>query len=185
MGGRITQMENELRLLIRNWDRYFSGDIRVPPLKEKSALAAKLRQMSDHPPRRSVDRFRAEQLQHRLMSYSANWERMLREREEGIQRGRPLRAVVASPVLPEATPNAGAPKAVDKAEDLYSRWMGAKSSVGEDSKMTRDAFEEKLRGQRRQLEEKFGCAVSFDVKVDGKKVKLTARKRALASNGES
>lgn len=186
MGATITQMEMELRELIRLWDRHFSGDIRIPPLKEKTALARRLRQLSEHPPRRSADRFRAEQLQHRFAAYAASWERMLREKEEGIQRGRPLRRISAVPTAAPAVPAANVPplKTVDMAEDLYSRWKTAKASLGRESRMSREAFEKKLEIQRRQLEQKLGCGVSFDVKVDGGKVKLTARKKASASNGE-
>ena len=194
MNGTITQLEQELRQLIRTWERFFSGDIRVPPIREKTALARKLRHLSEHPPRQSSDRFRAEQLQHRYTTYAANWERLLREKEEGIQRGRPVKHSVAMSTAPKAeslpktaatAANVPAAGTVRKTEDLYSRWIKAKAGLGQTSGMSREAFDNKLEAQKRQLEKKLGCRVKFDVKVDGNKVKLTARKIAAASNGES
>lgn len=184
MGGAITQMEMELRELIRLWERFFAGDVRIPPLKERKALAARLRRMSEHPPRKSSDRFRAEQLQHRFAVYSANWERMLREREEGIKRGRPLVRPTPAPPPSKPVANAQAPKTVNDSDDLYSRWKRAKAGLGQASGMGREAFEKKLALQRTRLEQKMGCGVSFDIKVDGDKVKLTARKMPSATNGE-
>jgi len=184
MGDKITQMGQELNTLIRTWERYFSGDIRVPPLKEKLNLSRKLRRFTESPPRNSMDRFRSEQLQHRFMAYSANWERLLREKEEGISRGRPLKAI-KNPSAESAAPapNTMKPAPVQQTEDLYSRWVRAKEDLGQPAGMTREIFEAKIVKQRKQLESKLGCAVSFDVKIDGEKVKLTARKRPFPPNG--
>jgi hypothetical protein len=185
--ARITGLDGELRQLITKWDRFFSGDIRVPPLTERDELGRRLRVLSEHQSvQRVADRYRLEQLQHRFMAYSANWERLLREREEGFRRGAYGRtAPVGSSGLSGSQPNASRAASVDqrRQDDLFDRWSAAKRGLSQDIRVDQAAFEAQIENQRRQLEKKLGAPVVFDVKVEDDKVKLTAR-RVRGADGE-
>ncbi|MCD4748781.1 MAG: hypothetical protein K8R59_05345 [Thermoanaerobaculales bacterium] len=187
--NRIIQLENNLRELITRWERYFGGDLKLPPLREKEILSRRLRLLSEHGPQRSADRFRLDQLQHRFMTYAMNWERMLREREEGIRRFVPGRKPTKEPVAvgeKQNPANTLPGRSVDEsgAEALFVRWKEAKEKIGEEVRVDQKTFGTQIDDQRRQLEEKIGRPVEFDVKVEDGKVKLTARRIDRANSEE-
>lgn len=190
MSSKIARLEADLKTLITRWDRFFAGDLRVPPVNEKQILGRRIRGLGEsQTPIRSADRFRLEQLQHRFMSYVMNWERMLREQEEGVRRyvpgGRPN--PVPSPGAEESPErgNAEDPATVQTGEsDLFDRWCAAKVSVGEDVKMDRQAFENQITSQREKIEGRMGATVVFDVSVVDGNVKLTAKRAAQTKNRE-
>ncbi len=72
---QITSLEHRLALLIREWERYFAGDLRVPPEKERTAIQRQLRQLTEKGTQRRTEQYRLEQLQHRFMTYVQMWER--------------------------------------------------------------------------------------------------------------
>lgn len=173
--GELTMLENALRDLITKWERFFAGDLRVPPHIERERLARRLRMLAERPTKRSAERFRAEQLQHRFMTYAQNWERMLREREEGRTPGT---ARPGGPV-PASNPDGERPASVHSATGpaaLYERYVEARRALGEEVAVDRGAFEAQLAAQRERLEQKLGHGVEFDVRVEGGKVKLAARR---------
>ncbi len=177
-GEEIAALEQRLQRLIREWERFFSGDLRVPPQVERDLLGQRLRQLTETPTQRAAERFRVEQLQHRFMTYATNWERMLREREEGR-----MRIPVGKGQAPVAEPpNVAGGGSVHHPEDgsLYDRYVAARQRTGERVTVDKAAFDARIEAQRRQLEEKLGHEVRFDVVVKGDKVKLAARRKASA-----
>ncbi len=180
----IALVERALTELIRDWERFFAGDLRVPPHDRHERLERRLRNLSQHPPRRRADQFRLEQLQHRFMAYAMNWERMLREREEG--RGRPAAAVPARPPSAETPANGPGSGSVDLGESgaLYDRYVAAKRDQGLEVQVNREAFEAQLASERSKLEARLGQKVRFDVLVEDGKVKLAARKVRSRGTGE-
>ena len=118
------------------------------------------------------------------MSYSANWERMLREREEG--RGRSvaaLRELAAAPPLPTNVPES---TSVDHREttSLFDRYVAAKQEQGVEVAVDRETFDAELSAKQAKLEEKFGRAVQFDVLVEDGKVRLAARAKKTRAEQE-
>jgi len=198
--GDIGRAEKALQELIKDWERFFSGIRKTPPQNERDRLSRWLRRLAEHhqQSRRRADQFRVEQLQHRFMSYSQLWERLLREREEG--RGRSigvLRATSERPPEPGSQPereqptpqpNDSAPAPVDDSATgvaaLYERYVAAKESIGQEVGVDLEAFAEQVAAQQESLESRFGSGVSFDVVVEGAKVKLAARKTVARSRGE-
>ena len=180
----IALVDRALTDLIRDWERFFAGDLRVPPHDKHERLERRLRTLSQHPPRRRADQFRLEQLQHRFMAYAMNWERMLREREEG--RSRAGGAAAARPPSAPAPANGRASRAVDPEESgaLYDRYVAAKRARGLEVQVDRGAFEAQLASERSKLEARLGQKVCFDVLVEDGKVKLAARKIRSRGSGE-
>jgi hypothetical protein len=179
----IARLENDLQKLIRDWDRYFAGDLRVPPNLEQDRFANRLRSLSGQQLQRRADQFRVEQLQHRFMTYATNWERMLREREEGRGRfagaGRGFRAHHASTNVRES----GSVNPPEK-ESLYDRYVDVKRKHGQKVAVDRATFDAQMAAKRKKLASRLGEDVQFDVLVEDGKVKLAARRRRRAGKQE-
>jgi len=177
---KVAALGVELERLILEWEKFFSGERRVPPALERERLARRFHNLTEHGLRSSAAQFRLEQLQNRFMTYSQLWERLLRQREEGRQTGAPARRP-----LP-AAPNAGGPATVDRPGErgsLYDRYVAAKRLLGQAVNMDREAFEGKMARQRVALEKRLGGEVRFDVLVQDDKVKLAARGKNRKGNG--
>ena len=177
----IGSLEQELKALILEWERFFSGDRRTPPHKEKTLLERRIRQLVDRQVVRGATRFRIEQLQHRFGTYAALWDRQLRQREEGrtptAAAGRRRGTERAAPPAPQ--PNGSAPASVERKEPpgLYERWVEAKRGLGQRPSLSREQFEAQLEAQRAALERRLGRPVEFDVAVRDGAVRLAARAR--------
>jgi 5-methylcytosine-specific restriction endonuclease McrA len=172
----ITLVEQALRDLIRDWERYFAGDLRVPPHAKHERISGRLRSLSQQPPQRRADQLRLEQLQHRFMSYTMNWERMLREREEGRGRFAAGGRAQAAPSHAQANDSPASSVDVGDSGSLYERYVAAKREHGEDVQLDRRAFDAQIATERRKLEGRLGQKVRFDVLIEDGKVKLAARK---------
>jgi hypothetical protein len=173
LSEQLAIVEGALQKLIRDWERFFAGDLRVPPHGERERLARRLRLLAEDQDGSRAERFRLEQLQHRFMTYAGNWERMLREREEG--RGRSVAAVRAATSSPNVTGAASVDDATDA--DLYDRYVAAKSEHGAEVAVDREAFDAQIERQRNKLRSKLGRHVEFDVVVEDGKVRLAARRK--------
>jgi len=183
ISSKIDGLEGDLRTLITRWDRFFAGELKMPPSREKEILGRRFRALSeDTGGAHSGDRFRLDQLQHRFMSYAMNWQRLLREREEGVRRFVPGQqdgaSRPASPAPQEVTTNTPPSASVDHIEtdDLFERWCSAKAEIGQEVKINRQAFEAQINRQRQDIEKQMGSTVVMDVTVADGKVKLTARR---------
>lgn len=188
--GQLTIVENALQRLIKEWERFFAGVRKTPPVGERERLTRRLRVLTDEGAGRHAEQFRLEQLQSRFQSYSMMWERMLREREEG----RTAHGYLARDATPPdarsstspgasdaaARANAGAPANVDDGgvDTLYDRYVEARRELGQGSRVDRETFAAQLEAQRSRLEGRLGGPVRFEVVVDGSKVKLAARRVA-------
>jgi hypothetical protein len=185
LGEQLALVERAMQALIRDWERFFAGDLRVPPHDDSDRLGRRLRLLAEDSGGSRVERFRLEQLQHRFQTYLQNWERMLRDREEGRARAG---AVARAPGAEAAArpPNAGAPGAVDAGgtPSLYDRYVAAKRALGLAVGVDREGFEAQLQAQRDRLRPKLGDDVSFEVLVEDGKVRLAARANRAPSGRE-
>ncbi len=180
-GDQLTLLERALRDLITKWERFFAGDLKVPPLEDRDRLTRRLRLLSEHPPARRTEQFRAEQLQHRFMSYAMNWERLLREREEG--RGRSVMALRGMPpAAARSDADARGSGSVHREDgpSLFDRFVAARQELGQEVRLDRATFEAQLEAQKAQLEQRLGHPVQLEVRVEDGKVKLAARRQAEA-----
>jgi hypothetical protein len=172
---QIAILERTLQEHIRKWERYFSGIDRVPPQEEKERINSRIRRLAEMTVHRRAEQFRIEQLQHRFMTYSQNWERMLREREEG----RAVQPHTDSELRRSSAPNGGGAPSVDKADErtLFERYKTAKSERGLDVGVDRETFDKQIAEQRKKIEERLGKKVRFDVQIEGDKVRVVAKKK--------
>ena len=181
---KIQMLERDLREQVKNWERFFSGALRVPPVVERTRFTQRLRTLAEQTFHRRADQFRVEQLQHRFMSYSQNWERMLRDREEGrLAQGDESSSPQTRPHFEET--NGPTVTSVDSSGrgSLYDRYVTAKRQLGLDVRLGRSDFDRQLDQQREQLQEKLGRQIQFEVRVEDGKVKLAARKVRKRESG--
>lgn len=171
---QIAILERALQEHIRKWERFFSGIDKVPPQVEREHINSRIRRLSEQTVNRRAEQFRIEQLQHRFQTYSMNWERMLREREEGRSASGhtnpSLRAAEAANA-PVVAPVEGKDEA-----SLYERYCAAKAAHGVAVTVDRQTFDEQIAVQRDRIEERLGRRVRFEVQVEGDKVRVVARK---------
>ena len=172
---RIAILERALQEHIRKWERYFSGVDRVPPQDEKERINRRIRQLAEMTVHRRAEQFRIEQLQHRFMSYSQNWERMLREREEG----RAVKPHTDHELRRPVAANAAGPSSVDTTDEstLFDRYRTAKTERGLDVGVDKETFDKQIAEQRKRIEQRLGQQVRFDVQIEGDKVRVVAKKK--------
>jgi len=172
---QITILERTLQEHIRKWERYFSGVDRVPPQEEKERINRRIRRLAEMTVNRRAEQFRIEQLQHRFMTYSQNWERMLREREEG----RTVQPHTDHELRRPAATNAAGAGSVDKTDEasLFDRYRSAKAERGLELGVDRETFDKQIAEQRKKIEERLGRAVRFDLQIEGDKVRVVAKKK--------
>jgi hypothetical protein len=171
---QIALLERALQEHIRKWEMFFSGSERVPPVTDRERINRRLRFLSEQTVNRRAEQFRIEQLQHRFMTYSQNWDRMLREREEGRS------------VQPHTNPSLRAP---DQTNDrtpgsvneeagttLFDRYRAAKTEQGLEMSVDRVTFDRQIAVQREKIEQRLGRKVRFEVQVEDGNVRVVARK---------
>jgi hypothetical protein len=171
---QIAILEGILQKHIRKWEMYFSGVERVPPQDERERINRRIRLLAEQTVSRRAEQFRIEQLQHRFQTYSQNWERMLREREEG----RAVQPHTDHELRRPAVANGAATSSVDKAgeDSLFDRYRSAKSDRGLDVGVDRETFDKQRAEQRKKIEERLGRKVRFEVQIEDDKVRVVARK---------
>jgi hypothetical protein len=172
---QITILEQTLQQHIRKWERFFSGVDRVPPQDERERINRRIRRLAEQTVNRRAEQFRIEQLQHRFMTYSQNWERMLRDREEGRDQSSQIASELRRPV----SANGEGRQSVDKAEEgsLFERYLAAKTERGIEVSVDRETFDAQIADQREKIEKRLGREVRFDVQVEGDKVRVVAKKK--------
>ena len=173
---QIGLLERAVSEHIKDWERFFSGISKVPPLTERDRIARRLRLLTEQTVHRRAEQFRIEQLQHRFMTYSQNWERMLREQEEGRGPEHHAEASGAVPILKEIDAADVPPVDETAADELFDRYLDAKREPGCDIRVDRETFEEQIAVQRQKIEERIGRKVRFEVQVVDGKVRVVARK---------
>lgn len=179
LSEQIAILERALQEHIRKWDRFFAGAEKAVPQIERERIARRIRMLSEQTVHRRAEQFRIEQLQHRFQTYSMNWERMLREREEGrAAAGGPV-ASQPAPTAPAERANAAAPGSVNPQEEvsLFDRYRAAKALQGHDVSVDRKTFDQQIEAQRQRIEARLGQEVRFEVQVDDDNVRVVARKK--------
>ena len=173
----LDNIGKELRELEILYERYFSGEEKREPLRQREALQKRLRQFINRRIMKTDLRFRYESLAARYHTYSGYWDRILRlmdegryERHTGAQRSAP-------PINPEKT------NSQNENESTYQQMLKAhqECSLGRPAP-SRKQFDAYLAKQRSSLEKKFGCQeVEFRVVTEAGKPKITARPKKAPS----
>lgn len=182
-------LERAVRQLQIEWEKFFAGAERKPPMDLKGRVEGLIRRYAYTEIRNNTDRFRYQTLSTRYNTFNELWTKRLRLMEEGrAMAGGPPRAS-APPAAPPSTAAAAAAEAppgefriTRPAEEkeavraLFDQYLEARKKAGEGGNVRFDSFEKVIAQQAtRILGEKGGQAVDFRLETKDGKVTLKAR----------
>ncbi|MDL2717515.1 MAG: MXAN_5187 C-terminal domain-containing protein [Acidobacteriota bacterium] len=184
-------LEKSITALKLDYERFFSGDAKVPPLPARKSVEQVLRRVGNEPVEKVAERFRLQALQSRFTALSDLWEKRLVAREEG--RG-PVRLAprvrLAEPAARPSVGDASSPGSVKgqgkgDLRSLFDRYCAARAAAGEDASRLRfDRFEELVKKQAAEIRKATGATrLAFDVQTRDGKVRLVGRSLAAPTKG--
>ena len=167
----LNQIEATIRLIDQNYEKYFAGIERRPPEKMRDDLGLELRRFANRYIPQTDLRYRYQMLAIRFHSYCGNWERLMKQIEEGkfVRKLQQLRGgSAASP--PSRKEEVTAP-AQSEAERISAEIAAITGKAPDRQKIATLLAE-----QRAQLTSRFaGREFEFIVTCEDGKPKLKAR----------
>ena len=184
-------LEKSIRQLQIEWEKFFSGIERKPPVDLRTKLEGMIRRYSNQEIRNNTERFRFQNLASRYQSFSELWAKRLRAMEEGRPVGLHGKAAAMAPPpmshRPESftAPAARASNEVrvkDAAADteavrsMFHRFLEARKQSGESGAVKFESFQKIIAQQSaRILNEKGAQAVDFRLETKDGTVSLKAK----------
>src|SRR5580765_5487891 len=104
-------IESMTRQLQIEWEKFFSGVEKKPPIDLKGRLEGLIRRYAYSEIRNNGERFRYQSLASRYSTFSELWNKRMRALEEGRPAGLHGRAAAMAPPPPPAAARAGAARA--------------------------------------------------------------------------
>jgi hypothetical protein len=186
-------IEKSIRQLQIEWEKFFGGIEKKPPVDLKTRVEALVRKYSHAEIRNNAARFRYQGLQARYATFNELWSKRLRAMEEGRPVGfHGSRASAAAPAPPPLASSAGGRPAAAAAQrevrvkdpgadkqavqDLYQRFLAARQQTGESANVKYESFEKLIAQQAaRILSQQGAAAVDFRLETKDGKVSLKAK----------
>jgi hypothetical protein len=186
-------LEKCITALKLDYERFFSGDVKVPPLPARKSVEQLVRRVGNAPVEKVAERFRLQALQSRFTALSDLWEKRLLAREEGRGTVRlAARVRLVEPVAPRPAGDAPAPGSVKGSgrsdlRSLFDRYCAARVAAGQDvSRLRYDRFEEFVKKQAAEIRIVTGATrLAFDVQTRDGKVRLVGRALQAPTKGPS
>jgi hypothetical protein len=178
----LLTLEAELKRLEAEYNMFFSGRAKRPPLETRSRVEAMVKRWDRGHIDTAADRFRFQTLQARFQKFVDLWDRGLRAREEGRPgpfAQPPLRVPPPKPQAPESkliyvTAFSDPMREMDKLHSLYDTLMDARRQIGDDV-VPFHRFAALVKDQVTKLRDTGSPEVAFRVAVKDGKVNFTAR----------
>ena len=194
----LNVLEDQLRRLKVEYDMYFGGGSKKPPVEIEWKVKTLLKRYADGARMNYAQRFRYTTLQQRYALYNALWQQKLLIKEEGYRR--PQDAVLgiqgirtdeeheAAKELKQHGPaTEGRPFSMlfsdgsdqKQVESLFEALTEARKKTGEKSAANLDSFKKFVRQKTSQLQKEYNCkAVEYTVELQGGQAKLKAKPKA-------
>ena len=188
-------IEKSIRQLQIDWEKFFGGVEKKPPVDAKARLEALFRRYANAEIRNNTERFRFQNLTSRYQTFAELWAKRLRAMEEGRPMG--LHGKAAAMAMPPAPPPppmaermASAARAAGSSEvrvkdagadteavrTLFNRFLEARKQAGENAAVKFESFQKIIAQQStRILNEKGASAVDFRLETKDGKVSLKAK----------
>ena len=186
----LNEVERQIGRLRIDFERFFSGELKLMPLQARRRLENAFRQLWLVETEVAVDRFRLQTLQERYTVMTELWEKKQRIRDEGLR----LLHRGPHPAQPAAPAKSASPPPAAKAGDaggaapvrprpgpdfrpLFERYQAARRELGEnESRMTYERFEELVRQKAEEIRNRTGSTkLVFEIRMEGGKVRLLGR----------
>lgn len=187
-------LEKSIRQLQIEWEKFFSGIERKPPVDLRTKLEAMVRRYSNAEIRNNTERFRFQNLASRYQAFAELWAKRLRAMEEGRPVGLHGKAAAMAPpphTNPEIAERLAAVSAArgtnevrvkdptgdtEAVRTLFDRFLEARKQAGESGAVKFESFQKIIAQQSaRILNEKGASAVDFRLETKDGKVSLKAK----------
>ncbi len=163
----IDRLEDEIRQYRIEYQRFFNGDLKVPPVEYAEKIRNRLNQLATASQMSQVDRFRLSGLEGQYNSLSDLYRRRLRDMDM------PHAAAIPAAPATRQPPSivVGESAAQDEIGSLYEALY-----ANRDSPVALEDFHAYVLDQASKVRQRTGCArVRFTVREDGDKKRLKAR----------
>ena len=187
-------LEKSIRQLQIEWEKFFSGIERKPPVDLRTKLEGMIRRYSNAEIRNNTERFRFQNLASRYQAFAELWAKRLRAMEEGRPVGLHGKAAAMAPpphTNPEIAERLAAVSAArgtnevrvkdptgdtEAVRTLFDRFLEARKQAGESGAVKFESFQKIIAQQSaRILNEKGASAVDFRLETKDGKVSLKAK----------
>jgi hypothetical protein len=184
-------LEKSIRQLQIEWEKFFSGIERKPPVDLRTKLEGMIRRYSNAEIRNNTERFRFQNLASRYQAFAELWAKRLRAMEEGRPVGLHGKAATMapaphhSPAVVERLASAAKSNEVrvkdptgdtEAVRSLFDRFLEARKQAGESGAVKFESFQKIIAQQStRILNEKGASAVDFRLETKDGKVSLKAK----------
>lgn len=182
LGEILDQLGREIQQLRVDFERFFAGDLPVPPEDLRTRVQNRIRMLRNVTTATAVESFRLGDLEARFNTYNELFNRRLREREEG--RPRHPAARPAAPAVSRFDARAGIVVGRSPEEAaVLALYQGLVAAPGGGQNVDLETFKSYLNRQAAAIREKTGCEeVQFRLTTEDGKVKLKARPLPGSSN---
>jgi hypothetical protein len=186
----LLTLEADLKRLEAEYNMFFSGRARRPPLETRGRVEAMVKRWDRGHIETAADRFRFETLQSRFQKFVDLWDRGLRAREEGrpgpfaqpLRKAPPKKPEPADSKVLHVTAFRDPMREMDKLHSLYDTLMDARRQVGDDV-VPFHRFAALVKDQVTKLRDSGSPEVAFRVAMKDGKVNFTVR--GLKGTGET
>ena len=170
----LETLDQALTLLKRDYEIYFSGGMKLPPLDAQRKIEREIRKLSRLTNLNFAQRFRYNNLSARFNTYVDLWNKQMRYKEEGRT---PSGGVIQ---LPQQEKKQVRTKSVDSQssdyQKLFNDYLQSRQKTGEAAAVTFDKFADLISKQKQTILAKYNCKdVEFNVVVEQGKTKLKAK----------
>jgi len=191
----LDQLEQMLRQLQIEWEKFFGGVEKKPPVELRGRLEVIIKRYAYAEIRNNTERFRYQALASRYNTFNELWNKRMRAIEEGRPVGIHGRAAaaVAPPPPPPKPPSPAARAAASSAgggefrvrspekdesavRALYEKFLQARQQAGEKGTVKFDNFQKPIGQQASKImADKGASAVDFRLETKEGKVSLKAK----------
>jgi hypothetical protein len=182
VGRELQLLESELKRLEAEYNMFFAGRLKRPPLETRGRVEAFVKRLDRTPITNYAERFRFTTVQSRFSAFVELWDRGLRAREEG--RPGPFGPVTAAAPTPETrrgddrvlhvTTVRDPLRELDKLHELYDRVVEARQADGKQA-IPFHEFASLVKTQVSSLKEQGTTEVALRVAVRDGKLALAVR----------
>jgi len=195
--GDLDQLEQMLRQLQIEWEKFFGGVEKKPPNDLRTRVESIVKRYAYTEIRNNTERFRYQALASRFNTFNELWNKRMRAIEEGRPLGLHGRAAIAAALVPgaasaaatgasaraAAAPGVGGEFRVRSPErdesavrGLYEKFLQARQEAGEKGTVKFDNFQKLISQQAtRIMADKGAQAVDFRLETKDGKVSLKAK----------